>query len=100
MRKFEALELFEQYKRPTSTSIQEFLVEFDKSYGTTMSTDMLGYRLLKSANLTVQNEQLIKATTELTYQSIKDPLKKIFVFGDENSLAMSQDDLYASNIKT
>ena len=33
-----------------------------KQYGTTMSTDVLAYRLLKSANLSETHEQLARAT--------------------------------------
>ena len=42
--------------------------EFDKrlfktkTYGTTMSDDILAYQLLKSANLSTDHEELIKAT--------------------------------------
>ena len=49
-------------------SIQAFLDKFDKrlfktkTYGTTMSDDILAYQLLKSANLSTDHEELIKAT--------------------------------------
>ena len=44
-----------------------------------MSEDILAYRLLKSANLSNEHEQLIKATLpELQYDSLKDQLKKTF----------------------
>ena len=68
LQKYQALEAFETYHRPTNTTIQEFLIEFEKrynktkSYGTTMSDDLLAYRLLKSANLSQQHEQLAKVT--------------------------------------
>ena len=85
LKKYEALEAFENYKRSNSTSVQEFLNEFTqrynktKSYGTTMSEDILAYRLLKSANLSEQNEQLAKATaSDLKFDVMKDQLKKIF----------------------
>ena len=61
------------------------LNEFDKRYnkikthGTQMSDDLLGYLLLKAANLSNSHEELIKATmTELKYDIMKDQLKKIF----------------------
>ena len=81
--KYNALESFETYRRKPYR--RDFLTEFDKRYhktkshGTTMSSDLLAYRLLKSANLTTRDEQLIKATvTELSYEVVKSKLMKIF----------------------
>ena len=85
LKKYEALEAFETYKRSSNTSMQEFLNEFTrrynetKSFGTTMSDDILAYRLLKSANLSEKHEQLAKATiSDLKFDVMKDQLKKIF----------------------
>ena len=68
---FDALENFENYKRPSELSIPEYCNEFEKrynkakSYGT-MSDDVLAFRVLKAANLPRHQEQLAKATiTEL-----------------------------------
>ena len=55
--KYQTLEAFETFKRPSTMFIQAFLNEFDKrlfktkSFGTEMSDDILAYRLLKAANL-------------------------------------------------
>ena len=50
-----------------------------KSCGTEMSEDILAHRLLKSANLSNEDKQLIKAILpELQYESMKDQLKKTF----------------------
>ena len=80
----------ETYKRNT-TSIRDFSTEFEKryhktkSYGTQISDDVLAYRLLKSANLSTRDEQLVKATiTELKYDSVKSKLIKIF--SDNNDI--------------
>ena len=57
--KYNALEAFETYKRKGSTSICDFLTEFEKrlqktrTYGTIMSDDLLAYHLLKGAKLTM-----------------------------------------------
>ena len=66
-------------------SIQALLNEFDKrmykakSYGTAQSDSVLAYCLLKSANLSNNHEELIKAKIpELKYDLIKDQLKKTF----------------------
>ena len=85
LKKYEALEAFKTYKRSGNTSMQEFLNEFmhrynkTKSFGTTVSDDSLAYRLLKSANLSEQHEQLAKATiSDLKFDIMKNQLKKIF----------------------
>ena len=60
--KYNALESFETYKRNSSTSIHDFLTEFEncyhktKSHGTIWSADLLAYHLLKLANLTMWDE--------------------------------------------
>ena len=81
--KYQALEAFEAFRRPSSMSIQSYLNEFEKrlfkikSYGTTMSDDLLAYRLLKSANLSSYHEELIKATIpDLQFDLMKGQLKK------------------------
>ena len=85
LKKYEALEAFETYKRSGNTSMQEFLNEFmrryikTKSFGTIRSDDILAYHLLKSANLSEQHEQLAKVTiSDLKFDIMKDQLKKIF----------------------
>ena len=83
---FEALEEFENYKRPANMSIKDFCNQFDllysktKKYGTEMSTDVLAYRLLKSSNLTQSQQELAKATiTTLNFDAMKAHLKKVHV---------------------
>ena len=59
-----AWKAFETFRRPANMSIQGFLNEFDKrlyktkSYGTVQLGDILAYRLLKSANLSNNHEEL------------------------------------------
>ena len=95
--KYNALEAFETYKRKGSicdtyidTSIRDFLTEFEKrlhktrTYGTTRSDDLLGYCLLKAANITMRDKQLVKATiTELNYEIATSKLTKVFSDGSE-----------------
>ena len=85
---FEALEAFENYKRPNELSIADFCNEFErlynktKAYGTTLSEDVLTFRLLKASNLSHHQEQLAKATiTELTLDKMKGQLKKTYGLG-------------------
>ena len=49
-----------------------------QSYGTTLSDNLLAYKLLKATNLSPDHEKLAKATCELKYKSMKDQLRKIF----------------------
>ena len=89
---YEAYDNFEKFQREDGVSMKDFLIEFErrlsktKSYGTVMSEDILAYRLLRSANLPESQQQLARATiSELTYQSMKTQLLKIF--GDKSKVA-------------
>ena len=79
--KYQAFILFMTFKRPSTMSIQAFLNEFDKhlfktkTYGTTMSYDILAYQLIKSAYLSTHHEELIKVLY-LQYNIMNDQLKK------------------------
>ena len=59
-----------------------------------MSDDILAYRMIKSANLSDQDERVVKATCKLDYVEVKDKLKSIY--GDAGS---SKSD-FQCNIKT
>ena len=84
LQKYEVFDAFDNYQRPSHTPIPEFLHEFNmlsnklQSYGTTLSDDLLAYKLLKAANLSPDHEKLAKATCKLKYISMKDQLHKIF----------------------
>ena len=93
--KYNAIEKFETYRRPKGTSIRDFLTEFDKrfhktqSYKTTMSDDLLAYRLLKAASLDSTHEKLIKATvSDLIYDEVRTKLIKIF--SDDSSIPTNE----------
>ena len=81
----EIYEEFESYKRPENLSIKEFLCEFEKrwkktqSKGTALSTNVLAYRLLKSANLPSEKQELVRTTIKDTsYNSMKEQLTKVY----------------------
>ena len=83
--KFQALEAFEVYKRPSKLSISDYINEFEqclnkvKTYSEDVSDSVLPYRILKHVNLKENKEQSIKATiSDLSYDLMKDQLKKIF----------------------
>ena len=55
--KFQDLDNFESYRRASETNIQQFLIKFDQCYHklkrhqTTVSEDLVGFKLLKAGNL-------------------------------------------------
>ena len=64
----------------------ERLLNKTKQYGATMSTDVLAYCLLKSADLSETHEQLARATIkELKYDEKQLQLKKIFGDNDNSN---------------
>ena len=82
---YETYEDFEKYKRPENVSITDYCAEFErrlakvKAKGTQISTEVLAYRLIKSANVTASQEQLIKATIDkIDYDTMAKQLKKVF----------------------
>ena len=87
---YQTHDAFEKFCRPEKMSIKEYINELEcllnktKKYGSSMSSDIVAYRLLKSANLEDTHEQLIRTTVkELTYDAMQLQLKKIF--GDKDS---------------
>ena len=82
---YEAYEQFESYQRPGNTSILDYCKEFQRRLkkvqegGTNLADHILAYRLVKSAQLSESQHQLLTATTEeMTYAKVTDQLKKIF----------------------
>ena len=82
---YEAYDRFEKFQRNSEMSMSDFMIEFErllsktKSFGTTMSSDLLAYRLLKAANIPEQQQHFARATVkELTYEEMKSQLKKNF----------------------
>lgn len=63
--------------------LEKFITKFDrllynvKNFDNTMSEDILGYRILKAANLSTNDEHLIKATLTQTldHSFVKEQLK-------------------------
>lgn len=82
---YESYETFESFKRPTSMSINDYVVKFEslhrnaKSHKMDIHDGVLAYRLLNNANLSEDKKQLVKATlSKMTYDEMKDKLKKVF----------------------
>ena len=77
-------EKFEKYCRPKEMSLADFRVEFDrlvqqlKSYSIELPDAVLAYRALKSANVSVENEKLVRATvSEVTLKAVMSQLQKV-----------------------
>ena len=84
LQKYEVFYEFGNYQRSPDIPMNEFLHKFSmlynklNSYGTTISDDLLGYKLSKAANLSTDHEELRKASCALKYHAMKDQLRKIF----------------------
>ena len=83
---FNVIDMLLNYKRPVDLSIEKFIIAFQliinkvKVSGTILSERLLGYALLKSANLSNDKENMVKATCdELTYKKVKAQIEKIGV---------------------
>ena len=81
---FISYENFENYHRERNTSINDYLIQFDRhvaklrEFQITLPEPVLAYRALKSANLSPENERLIRATiNNPTLYDMAQQLKKI-----------------------
>ena len=81
---FICYENFENYHRECNSSINDYLIQFDRhvaklrEFQITLPEPVLAYRALKSANLSPENERLIRATiNNLTLYDMAQQLKKI-----------------------
>ena len=77
LQKYDAFKAFDSFRRP---SLNFFMHLFCSqiSYGTTISDDLLAFKLLKAANLSPDHKKLAKATCDVKNSSMKDQLHKIF----------------------
>ena len=103
---FESYDNFEKFQRPVDMTISCYINEFErllaktKKHGTTMSSDILAYRLLKSANLSQAHEQLARATItgDLSYEAMKKQLKRIFGDNVDGDLAADTHNIKIENV--
>ncbi len=100
---FEALEEFESTTRKDNQDIKDFCNKFElaynkaKIYGTNLSSDVLAFRLLKSANLTKEQESLVKATVgELTFEKMKSHLKRINMTPEYETADTKQEPIFVT----
>ena len=81
---FMAYDKFETFQRPRDMNMIDYINEFDKRYNKIrtykmdLPTAVLAYRLLKSANISMEKQQLVRATLrDLTFDTMKKQLKAI-----------------------
>ena len=87
---FNAIDELMTYKRGKDLSMQTFIMEFQlknnraKCSGINLPDDVLGYLLLKSANISDHKQDMVKATCkEFSYQTVKNQLTKIGLIGPD-----------------
>ena len=78
---FRAYKTFENYQRLPGTSLEDILIEFGrhvaklKDFNILLPEPVLAFRALKSSNITLDNEKLVKATVrELTLSSMSEQI--------------------------
>ena len=96
---FKAIDQFESYRRAPSEDIDKYILEFQRKYKSLKQLQedkdlygdaILAYRLLNQANLSEEQQRLVRATctTSLTFQKMKEQLKRTFgdALGERSSL--------------
>ena len=84
-RVYNAFKEFYNYKRTSSESYSDFIIQFEKLYNKTVKYEMKlpeavrAYFLLNATNMTEDNEKLARTTCgELNYQNMKEKIMKVF----------------------
>ena len=89
---------FETIRRGDHQKMADFIMEFDsvlnktKSHGNVMNENLLGIKLMRAANLTNNQQQMITAIIkEVKYEDVKEVMKRMF--GETTGIAgdMSKD---------
>ena len=100
---FNAYLAFENCRRDSDTSIDEFLSEFDqrnfklKSCGVNLPEPVLACRLLKSSNLSDVHFQLaLSTTTAMTFEEMRKTLKRLFT--DSGIVTMPKTDGHSGEL--
>ena len=103
-RAFCAIRSFIDFRREGGQSYPKFLVEFNTRHREVMKYKLkfddgiLAYFLLAAANISEDHERLVRATSTLTFDDMKDKLQKVFgEFGGDKeggTLPLKEDCLY------
>lgn len=82
---YEAYQNFENFRRSASTSMADYIIQFEQHYNRLSGYKMvlpdgiLAFKLLDNAGLSAQERKLaLTASTDLTFSSMKSALKRIF----------------------
>ena len=102
---YTAYEQFETFCRPIEMNLTDYINEFErlynkiKVYKMELPTGVLAYRMLKSANISEEKQQLVRATLDaLTYEDMKKKLKAIHnIISDDNDMKIKLESTYLSN---
>ena len=100
--KIEAIDAYENFSRPVEMDIKKYIIEFEKrytkikNYGSTVSDDLLAYRLLQRANLSKSSNKLLRATAEFKFDAMKAKLKSLFL--NESSTSTMTNEIESINL--
>ena len=102
----QAYQMFETLQRREDQIMADFLLDFDsvlrkiKSHGNVMSQNLLGLKLMRAANLTVVQQQIIKASIkEMEYAEVQAVIKRMFSGDGCNDISEIKQELYHPAIK-
>ena len=104
-RAFNAIKSFVQFRRESSQPFPKFLVEFNtkyrevKKHKLNFDDGILAFFLLMAANLPEDQERLVRATAELTFENVKDKLQKVFgeFDGKDGGMQVKEECMYAKS---
>ena len=96
---FIAYDEFVNYRRPSGTSIKDYIVEFNlkiaklKTYDMELPEGVLAYNLLKCANLSEEQQQMCRATTKkMTYEEMRQTIEKVTISITSSNTKESSDE--------
>lgn len=107
---FNVIDDLMSFKCTPDLSLEDFIIQFQlkvnkvKSSGTILSDEILGYALLKAANLPKDKYDMVKLTcNELTYKDVKSQIEKIGLsksklVNKDNPLNVKVEQCFCSNL--
>ena len=82
-RAYAAFQRFNECKRDEGETLEDFIIRFEdkyndmEEYNMNLPDGIKAFFILNASNLTDETERLTRATSELSYKSMKDQIKKI-----------------------
>ena len=103
---FDVIDNLMDFKCTPDLTFEKFIIEFQlkvnkvKASGTILSDGMLGYTLLKAANLSSDKYDMVKATCDtVTYNNVKSQIEKIGLSKNRRNGKFSSNQESSSNVK-